>query len=699
MYKKISNFTLLLILFGFIFSNVGFSQYGDNKNTSTRASKYDLGKMWTFDYPPIDYFSQTYNFKPTKEWLDHVRMSALRFATYCSASFVSADGLVMTNHHCGRDAVSEVEKEGEDLHRDGFIAFKLEDERRVENLFVEQLINIMDVTGDIRSAMSAGATEEEKISLRDKRIKELEEQYTDKQNKVRAQVVTLFNGGLYSLYIYKRYDDVRLVFAPEDQAGFFGGDYDNFTYPRYNLDCTFFRVYDNGKPLKTEHYFKWSPKGADVDEPIFVVGNPGRTSRLLTVAQLEFNRDFSYPDRMFYIDFMVDYMTKTIKEHPEKAKELNNRLFSFTNSQKVYKGILKGLNDPKLIERKKDFENQFKEAVLSNLSLKEAYGNVWDKIEEINKELEKIYPEVTSYSLMGTAVSKYMVLADKVISYARKGEAVPDTAISNFYGKINPEYDAKLLEYQILSMTKKIGADNENLRILTNSYAGEDAVKYAIENSAVKSLETSLELSKKTPEEILNLNDPIIKFVNVTRDRYNELFQQFSSLRKKESYNRDLLGQALYEVYGTSIPPDATFTLRISDGVIKSYPYNGTIAPPKTTFYGMYDRYYSFNKEYPFNLPQRWVNPPKEFNLSAPFNFISTNDIIGGNSGSPVINTKGEIIGLAFDGNIESLVDEFIYLDDVPHTVSVDSEGMIEALKNMYKVERLVKELRAGRIE
>lgn len=583
---KLSRLALLIMmvvslnLTGFKFA---YSQ-GAYLLDTVKAGRFDNGTMWTFDHPPKQYFQETYGFTASDEWLNHVRMSALRFANYCSASFISADGLVMTNHHCGRESVSKVQKPDEDLHLTGFVAAKLEDERPVEGLYVDQLVSIADVTKDIQSVIDAGKTDEEKIKNRDDKIKELEADYS-KQTGLICKVTTLYNGGEYLMYEYKRYNDVRLVFAPEDQMGFFGGDADNFTFPRYNFDCTFFRVYgDDGKPLKTDNYFKWSEKGSDPGELVFVVGNPGRTDRLKTVRQLEFDRDFSYPTTLKFLHKIIDSLKTRVAENPELNRELSNQIFGIENSRKVYEGTLKGLQDPILMAKRKDFEKKFKNAVMSNADLKSKYGNTWDEITSIVNEKAKLV--------------------------------------------------------------------NELLALDTNTAAGK--------------------------EKAHNLN--------------SQIKQSVTSERSKTQ----LLGRAIFEVYGFTIPPDATFTLRISDGVVKGYDYNGTTAPVKTTFYGYYDRYFSFDKQNPWDLPERWKTPPEGFDLSVPVNFISTADIIGGNSGSPIINQKAEIVGLAFDGNIESLPSRFIFTTEANRCLGVDSRGMYEAIKTVYKFPRLADEMKNG---
>ena len=690
MFKRVISVLVLMLV---VYSSTSYSQYYGVNLDTVKSSKYDMGKMWTFDFPPVDYFNETYGFKPTQEWLDHVRMSAIRFATYCSSSFVSGDGLVMTNHHCGRESVSQVEKEGEDLHGSGFLAMKLEDERPVPNLFVDQLVNIINVTEEMQAAIEAGKTNEEKVANKTAKVSEIEKRIAA-ETGLRCQVVTLFNGAVYSAYVYKRYTDVRLVIAPEDNAGFFGGDYDNFTYPRYNIDMTFFRVYgDDGKPLKTEHYYKWSPSGAKPGEPIFVVGNPGRTERLNTYSQLELARDYTNPDVVSMLNMLVDTYTDIIAKNPERAKELNNTLFSMANSQKVYKGMVRALNDPVLMAKKKHFEKTFRAAVDANPTLKSKYGKAWDEIAEANKEMSQLYPEMYSYQTNPRMSSVQFIAAERLVNSALTKESLEPAKIEALYKNYDAEMNNVLMNFKLKAIKQKLGKDNKAVKIF-----GDQSAESLAGSSVLSTKEGALNLLSQGPDAILKSSDPFIKFALEIAPRAAELKKKNEELRNKVQVNKELIGRAAFEVYGTSIPPDATFTLRISDGIIKSYNYNGTVAPPKTTFYGYYDRYYSFNKQYPWTLPERWVNPPAEFDKSTPINFISTNDIIGGNSGSPVINKDAEIIGLAFDGNIESLDDNYIYNTDVPHTVSVDSEGMIEAIKDLYKLERIAKELREGKI-
>lgn len=386
-FKSFRNVALTALLVVFSLSATVFAQHTGVNLDTVKAGKFDTGRMWTFDFPPTDHLKSTYNFSPDDEWYSNVRMSALRFADYCSASFVSADGLVMTNHHCGRESITGVSKEGEDLHKSGFWASTLAEERKVDGLFVEQLVYIEDVTSKIREAMDSGTTDDEKLKTRDAKKKELVEEL--KSKGLKGQVITFFNGGKYSLYGFKRYNDVRLVFAPEDQLGFFGGDPDNFTYPRYNLDCTFFRVYDeNGQPLKTDHYFKWSTNGAMTGEPVFVVGNPGSTNRLYTVSMLESQRDYTTPVTIGFLKSLVNSYSKYLELKPEKAYEMNDQLFSFANGLKATNGQLEGLLNPVFMKKKQDWEAKFKAAVMADPKLASEYGELWDKIANGRKKNE-----------------------------------------------------------------------------------------------------------------------------------------------------------------------------------------------------------------------------------------------------------------------------------------------------------------------
>ena len=676
-----------------------------------KAGKFDNGKMWTFEYPPMDYFNQTYGFKPDEAWFEHVRMSALRFANYCSASFVSEDGLVMTNHHCARQSVTQVNKEGEDLHSTGFAATTLQDERPVPGLYVDQLVLFKDVTDEVIEAINQGKTDEEKAKLEEDIISKIEEREASATG-LEVAITPLYNGGKFSLYGYKRYTDVRLVFAPEEQIAFFGGDPDNFTYPRFNLDCSFFRVYDStGAPLKTQNYFKWSQNGASVGEPVFVVGNPGNTDRLNTVAQLEYARDIQYPRTISLLTSLSDMYKDMLKKDPGKKAELEDRIFGFDNSIKAISGILDGLRNPVLMQRKRDFEKNFRASVEADPELKAEYGHLWDKIADSRTQLKEIASKNFALTINQLFTSQYFFIADEIISIAENlklpeserndlyvGDELNNTLASLFPEDFDADMNKTLLRTNVNNLIKYLGKDDPLVKKFTGGKDGEEAVEYVLNNSKITNLDDVKELLNDGPDEVLKGEDPFIYFMMNSKDRAKEYSKKVNELLEVENAYSQQLGVALFKVYGTSIPPDATFTLRLADGVVEGFPYNGTYAQPYTTFFGLYDKYYGHGKTFPWNLPDRWSAPPAGLDLSTPFNFVSTNDIIGGNSGSPVINKKAEIVGLAFDGNIQGLPGNFIFRTEDNRTVSVHSTGMVEAIDKVYKLGRLSEELKTGKI-
>jgi len=675
---------------------------------TVKAGPFDTGKMWTFDYPPIDYFAKTYNFNPSKEWFDRARLACLRLPN-CSASFVTEDGLVMTNHHCARGSLDAVNRPGENLPDDGFYAPTLEDERRVPNLYVDQLVLIEDVTEEVVKAFESGKNDEERVRLRQEKIAEIEKRYRDKTGLV-CNVITFYNGGRYSLYGYKRYTDVRLVFAVETNVGYFGGDPDNFTYPRYDLDVAFYRVYENDKPLKTQHYFRWSKAGAAEGEAVFVLGNPGRTNRLLTTSQLEFLRDHQYPFTFRVLDNMVKILSDYIAKHPEKRLKYQTQLFGQSNSQKLFQGRLKGLRDPVLMAKKRDFERKFRAAIDARPEVRSQYANLWTEIEKLQAERAALFGEQNIYNFTANGRSVFFALASNLVDFANQMKlpeqqrnprlrgAMLDTTKARFYpADLDVELQTAILAFQLSWMKNFSGESNPHLNALLQGQTPDDAAT-RLAGETILTDKSKVMALLNSPNDILTSTDPFISFVVKTADRAKVVRDKVNELSQKEAARVQMLGKALYDVYGTSIPPDATFTLRIADGVVKSYPYNGTMAPPVTTFYGMYDRYYSYGKREPWMLPARWQNPPPTFDLSTPMNFVSTNDIIGGNSGSPIVNRNLEIVGLIFDGNIESLPNDIIYAEDVERAVSVHSAGILEALEDIYKADRIVREIRAGKI-
>ncbi len=706
MKKIFSNYRLLV--FAVIIFSISVSAQSKFDPDTVKAQKFDTGKMWSFDYPPTEYFNETYGFEATQEWFDDVRLSALRVPG-CTSSFQSEDGLMMTNYHCAEGLVKKVQKEGEDLVTNGFFAKTLAEERKIPDYYTEQLVFIKDVTQEIKSAVDTAKTNEAKIKLREEKSKQLVEQY-NKETGLSCQFISLFNGGKFSIYGYKRYDDVRLVFAPEYQAAFFGGDYDNFTYPRYNLDCAFLRAYENDKPVKAANYFKWTTDGIKPGEPIFTVGNPGYTQRLKTIAFLEYTRDITYKNLSFQYDNLFNELERLKSVNPSMKDNYEKIRRRIGNAQKVYHQVYKGLTDPYLFARKKAFQKEIQEKVWNDSELKEQYSSIWENIEKTRAEMKKVGPKYGAYTLNNIFSSKYFFIAKSLVELAGQLQKPEDQRESKFKADkldstINAIYPADFDKYledtklwiQADLIRMNLGDDDPIVKKLFGDNKGKEAAEFILGNSVIDDVDDMIDLAKEGADAIMNSDDPFIYFIKETQDKIPGFQKLTKEIASTEQVYDDMLGQVVFKIYGTSIPPDANFTLRISDGVLKSFDYNGTIAPTVTTFHGMYDRYYSFNKEYPWNLPDRWEDPDV-LDLSTPFNFTSTNDIVGGNSGSPVINKNAEVVGLAFDGNMESIYGNFIFMPHNNRCVSVDVRGMMEAFEEVFDADRLVEELKEGKL-
>ncbi len=704
---KIKSLYHAILVCIFFISHTFFAQtyYGINPDT-VKAQKFDMGKMWTFENPPLDYLEEEYGFKPSVELMEKFQKSALKFGGGCTASFVSEDGLIMTNHHCVRGNLASVQKGEENILRDGFYAKTLEEERTVPNLKVEQLIIVKDVTDEIQSAMNEGKDDAEKIEIRDNKIDELKKMNSEEHPELTFKVTSLYNGGKYSLYGYKVYSDIRLVFVPELFVAKLGGDPDNFTYPRYGLDCAFLRAYENGKPVKTDYYFSWSSEGVVEDQPVFVVGNPGGTDRINTMAQIEYARDIQYPMLVGMFKEMYGIYEEMVNETNAEDFKLIARLYTIGNALKVYSGTYKALLDPFLVARKKDFEKNFRKSVNKNPGLKEKYGNIWSELETSRSQAKKVAHRIYAYTISGFYSPQYLSMARSLVNYAKqlKNDEITrekyDSLTSQVFPKdFDQQLQDRLLVVQLNILKNNLTADDKLVIELIGDKFAEQAAQELISKSSLTSNEKLLELADAGYEAVLNSDDPFIFYVLNTQDELKKMQDENKARVDKEEILNQMLGEALYKVYGDEIPPDATGTLRFADGIVKGYDYNGTRAPIKTTFYGALDRYYSFDKNFPFNLPKYFEDLPDEFDPSTPLNFISTNDIVGGNSGSAVLNKNAEVVGLAFDGNIESLPSNFIYTTEANRTVSVSALGMIEAIRDLYKATALSDELSNGRIK
>ena len=432
---------------------------------------------------------------------------------------------------------------------------------------------------------------------------------------------------------------------------------------------------------------------------------PVQLIRLNTVAQLEYARDYTYPQTITLVGSFIEFLEGIIKEDPEASNYLNDQLLNYYNSKKAYSGMLQGLQDPVLMQKKRAFENGLKEKVQSNDELNKKYGTIWTEIEKAMSEMKELSNQQSALSYNSFDSPEYFSIATQLIqiaddlklsesdsSYAYTDDELNETIDALMPEDFDFDKNNELLKNKIDFLYEKFG-DDEFLNKFTNGKTGDEAVEDILSRSILTSTEKMKKIVKEGPDAILNSGDPFIEFIQYSDQKSDLISIRMDELATNEAISNQKLGKALFEVYGTSIPPDATFTLRISDGIVKGFDYNGTIAPPITTFYGMLDRYYSFDGEFPWNLHERWLDAPEEFDFSTPFNFVTTNDVVGGNSGSPIINKNAEVVGVAFDGNIQSLPGDFIYDPEVNRSVGVHSAGMLEAIKDLYEFERLAEEL------
>jgi len=659
--------------------------------------------MWTFDNPPLKQLKEKYNFTPTQQWLDHLRLSCVRLNDGGSGSFVSPHGLLLTNHHVALGQLQKNSSAEHDYVRDGFYAATPDEEMKSPDLEVNVLVSTENVTERVNAAVKAAKTTEEEFAKRKAVVADIERESTEKTG-FRSDVVTLYAGGEYWLYRYKKYTDVRLVFAVEQQTAFFGGDPDNFTYPRYDLDMALFRVYENGKPIDSKDYLKWNPQGAGDGELVFVSGHPGGTERLVTYSYLENLRENTLP----YILEFLKARIATLKEYsargPEQSRQATTLIFGLENSRKVVEGRRDGLQDKNLMEKKRKEDEDFRNRVNANPEWKKEYGSAWAMEDEA---LAKLRPRIKQQIFRNTD-SQLSALAAQIVTYVAEikkpdGERLPgyhDSQLDSLKHRlfspapIYPEMEISRMTGALELDVKELGADDPFLKAVLDGRSPKDAAAYLVNGTKVADPAFRKSLIDGGQAAIDASTDPMIAMARRTDPiRREQIKWNEENVQSVQQRAGELLGKARFSVYGKDTYPDATFTLRLSYGQVLGYPMNGTIAPFKTTFYGLYDRAASFDYKPPFDLPKRYTDGKDKLDLTTPFNFVTTNDIIGGNSGSPVVNRNGDVVGLIFDGNIESLVGDFVYDSYQNRAVAVHTGAMTEAMKKLYGAQKLVDEL------
>ncbi|MEO8098235.1 MAG: S46 family peptidase [Acidobacteriota bacterium] len=669
------------------------------------AAQADEG-MWTFDNPPTKQLQDKYKFTLTPQWLDHVRLSAVRLNDGGSGSFVSPNGLLLTNHHVARGQLQKNSTAQRDYMQTGFLANTAAEEMKSPDLEVNVLVSLENVTQRVQDGLKGAKNAEEEFAKRKDVIAGIERDSLEKTG-FRSDVITLYQGGEYWLYRYKKYTDVRLVFAPEQQIAFYGGDPDNFTYPRYDLDMALFRVYENNQPIRTENYLKWNPKGAADGELTFVIGHPGSTARLDTLAQLESERDLNEPSTLKILHSRIEALKKYSAGGVEASRQAGTTIFSLENSLKAYEGRLKGLLDAAVMGAKKSDEAAFKAKVMANPQWKVAYGKAWDQIAAAEKKAQSRYKEQYFHGLN----SQFASLAQQIVQYVAEIKKPDGQRLAGYHeaqleslrlqlfspAPIYPEMEIARVTAALELDIAEAGAADPWVKLVLNGKTPREVAEALVRGTKLGDAEFRKKLVEGGESAVAASDDTMIVLARKLDPIRRELVKWYEdNVDSVEQRAGEQLGKARFAAFGKTTYPDATFTLRLSYGKVQGYPMNGTIAAPVTTLYGLYDRSASFGNKFPFDLPQRWVDGRSKLDLSTPMDFVTTNDIIGGNSGSPVVNGAGEIVGLIFDGNIESLVGDFVYEGTYNRAVAVHTGAMTEALRKLYGAEKLANELLTG---
>lgn len=668
--------------------------------------------MWLFNNPPRKHLKEKHDFAPPDAWYEHLQKSSVRFNSGGSGSFVSAGGLVMTNHHVGADALQKMGDKDHNYLRDGFYAKSPAEERRCHDLELNVLMSIEDVTERVNAAVKTGMKTADAFAARRKIMAEIEKESQTKTG-LRSDVVTLYQGGQYHLYRFKKYTDVRLVFAPEQQAAFYGGDPDNFEYPRFCLDICFFRVYENDKPASVDHYLTWSKNGAADNELVFVSGHPGRTDRLATMAELAYFRDTGFPfvlQRLNRMEVMLMAYSGRSEEYARQAKE---DLFSIQNSRKAREGGLLGLLDPALMARKQAAERKLQDAV-ADLADSVNTRTAWERIAAAEKTRTAINRKFTMlegarggpFGLQSTLFNVARTLLRAAEEKPKPGgDRLREFRDSNLESlefelfstePIYDEYEHAKLTTSLVFLVQELGFDNKLVQAILAGKAPQDRASELVRGSRLKDVAERKKLYEGGQKAVEASTDPMIllaKLVDPEARALRKVMETEVEEIKRQAYGQ--IANAKYVIEGASTYPDATFTLRLAFGTVKGYEENGKPVPQMTNMAGLYERAKEHDNKPPFDLPPRWVERKDKLNLKTPFNFVCTADIIGGNSGSPVVNRNNELVGIIFDGNIQSLVLDFAYTDVVARAVSVCSQGITEALRKVYDADKLADELEA----
>jgi len=659
--------------------------------------------MWTLDNLPAKKMKSDYNFKASKDWVKHVQLSSVRLANGCSGSFISKDGLVMTNHHCARGCIQNLSSKRNDYITKGFLAAKRNQEKVCPAFEVNRLLSVLDVTSEMLKA-TKGKKGKAYSDAKKEKMAALEKKCVEDPKVYRCDTVSLYNGGQYKLYKYRRYSDVRLVFAPEDEIASFGGDPDNFNFPRYSLDMTFLRVYENGKPLDNKNWFSWAKVGAKKGDMTFITGHPGRTSRLEPISVLENMRDEKLVEALINLSETRGVLTQFSKKNKESARIAKAKLKRVENGYKALKGRLQALQDRNFFAQLVKKEAALKRRVSKNRKYKKKYGDSWKNISSALVKSNNMSDEIRHIAFSNYG-SELFGIAQTLVRYADEIKKPSAKRLREYTDAKLPRLEQRLfspaplyktlekvmMEHSLTKVREHLSPDHRFTKLILGDKSPAELSKAAVGGTKLKSISFRKKLFKGGKEAILSSKDPMIQLaIKVDKEgrRVRKIVED--EISPVMSKNKEKIAQALFDIYGTKNYPDATFSLRLSYGKVKGHLEKGKMVEPTTQVSGVYTR--ATGRE-PFKLPKQWLKAKSQLNAKTSFNFISTNDIIGGNSGSPVINRKAEIVGLVFDGNIHSLGGAYGYDERLNRSVSVHGDVILESLDKVYGAESIVNEI------